>query len=95
MRCGVFVAVGVLFVVVELMTFVKPLNGPFDESPVTTTDGALTLRGLNIAAISPSLVMLSNVMMVVRHIVCYTAYFVRRGCGKKNNKYTYSLICEQ
>lgn len=33
---------------------VKPPNGPFGESPVTTTEGARTLRGLKIAGISPS-----------------------------------------
>lgn len=46
-NCGVLV----------FTTLVKPLNGPFGESPVTTTDidGARTRRGLKMAAISPSL----------------------------------------
>lgn len=40
----------------ECKIFVKPppANDPFGESPVTTTDGARTRRGLNIAGISLS-----------------------------------------
>lgn len=44
---------------VDIM-FVNPPNCPLGESPVTTTEGARTRRGLKIADISPSLVMLTH-----------------------------------
>lgn len=53
----------------ECKIFVKPLpaNDPFGESPVTTTDGARTRRGLNIAGIS-----LSRVILTILCLCCST-----------------------